>query len=115
MDNIAEILEEIGFPYTYDHFAEGESPQPPFICYRSPNSNNFGADGKVFQQIAEVHLELYTDKKDIEAEEKVESVLEGCGIFYNTSEVWIGSEKLYEVLYQFDMIPQRKEGEDFYD
>ena len=31
MDNLISIMEEIGIPFAYDHFAEGESPEPPFI------------------------------------------------------------------------------------
>ena len=48
MDKLAEILESIGFPYAYDHFAEGEAPDPPFLCYLLPGSNNFSADGRVY-------------------------------------------------------------------
>lgn len=36
-------------------------------------------------------------------EQKVESVLDANGIFYDKTEVWIESEKLYEVLYQFEL------------
>jgi len=36
-------------------------------------------------------------------EGKVEAVLDGHGIFYDRSETWIESEKLYEVLYSFEM------------
>ena len=32
----------------------------------------------------------------------METVLDGHGIFYRKTEVWIESEKLYEVLYQFE-------------
>ena len=46
MDKIISILNEIGLPYAYDHFSEGESPNPPFICYLLPNSDNFAADGR---------------------------------------------------------------------
>lgn len=28
---IPKILKEIGIPYAYDHFAEGESVDPPFL------------------------------------------------------------------------------------
>lgn len=68
-----------------------------------PNSNNFGADGMVYLKIDEVHIELYTDCKDLSAEQKTETVLDKYGIFYEKSEVWIESEKLYEVLYKFEM------------
>lgn len=103
MEKIAAILEKIGLPFAYDHFAEGESPDPPFICYLIPNSDNFSADGRVYYKINEIHIELYTDCKDLSAEQKVEAVLDEHGIFYDKSEVWIESEKLYEVLYTFEM------------
>ena len=101
MEQIVKILDEIGIPFAYDHFAEGESPDPPFICYLSANSDNFAADGKVYYKIDEYHIELYTDRKDPELEDSVEAVLDGHGVFYDKSEVWIESEKLYEVMYSF--------------
>ena len=103
MDRLLSILNDIGVPYAYDHFAEGEAPDPPFLCYLLPGSDNFSADGKVYRKFTEVRLELYTDFKDSEAEQNVEDVLDAAGIFYNKSETWIDSEKLYEVLYAFEM------------
>ena len=76
MEQIVKILEETGLPFAYDHFAEGESPDPPFICYLVPNSDNFAADGKVYYKINELHIELYTDCKDLSAEQKLEDVLD---------------------------------------
>ena len=102
MDKLLEIISEIDIPSAYDHFAEGESPDPPFICYLIPGSDNFAADGRVYFKADEVHIELYTDKKDIETENIVESVLDSHGIFYDRTEVWIESERLYEVLYSFE-------------
>ena len=102
MEELLQMLEEMGLPFVYHHFAEGESPEPPFVCYLLPGSNNFSADGKVYYKINEVHIELYTDWKDLEVEQGVEAVLDEHGVFYNKSEVWIESEKLYEVLYTFE-------------
>ena len=102
MDSIMAMMEEIGLPFAYDHFAEGESPEPPFICFMHPGSDNFAADGKVYLKINEVHIELYTDEKNPETEALVEAVLDAHEIFYDKSEVWIESEKLYEVLYSFE-------------
>lgn len=103
MEKIAVILEQIGLSFAYDHFAEGESPDPPFICYLIPNSDNFSADGRAYYKINEIHIELYTDCKDLSAEQQVEAVLDEHGIFYEKTEVWIESENLYEVLYTFEM------------
>ena len=103
MDDLVKLLEETGIPFAYDHFAEGESPDPPFICYLLPQSDNFSADGKVYLKVSSVNIELYTDSKDLSVEQKLEAALDTHGIFYDKTEVWIESEKLYEVLYSFEM------------
>ena len=103
MDKIINMLEEIGIPFAYSHFAEGESPEPPFVCYLLPRSDNFSADGAVYHKLSVVHFEVYTDRKDRVLENRVEDVLDKNNIFYNKSEVWINSEKLYEVIYSFEM------------
>lgn len=102
MDKVIQILEELGLPYAYDHFAEGEGPDPPFFCFCCPKSDNFAADGTVYFPITEIDIELYTDKKDPEIEKKLEGLLIGSGIFFEKTETWIESEKLYEVLYSFE-------------
>lgn len=113
MDKLLEILKSAGFPYAYDHFAEGEASDPPFVCYLLPGSDNFSADGKVYYRISEARVELYTDQKDFAAERKLEDALDACGIFYEKSETWIDSEKLYEVLYVFEMpIGEESAGQD---
>ena len=103
MDELVKIIEEMGIPFAYDHFAEGESPDPPFLCYLLPGSDNFAADGRVYYKRSEVRIELYTDFKDVSLEEKVTAVLDNHGIFYEQSEVWIEEEKLYEVAFEFAM------------
>ena len=44
-----------------------------------------------------------TDFKALASEQKIEDALDAAGIFYNKTETWIDSEKLYEVLYSFEM------------
>lgn len=101
---IVEMLEEAGLPLAYDHFAEGESPDPPFLIFLFPSSDNFSADGQVYQKIDVLHMELYTDRKQPEVEARLETVLDGHGIFYEKTEVWIESERLYEVLYSTEVL-----------
>lgn len=100
---VMTMLAEMNLPYAYDHFIEGESPDPPFLVFLYPGSNHFAADGKVYFKVNRLNIELYTDKKDVELEETVEAVLDRHGIFYGKSEVWIESENLYEVLYQMEV------------
>ena len=101
---ILSILSEMNLPYAYDHFAEGESPDPPFMVFLFPRSDNFGADNKVYQKINVLHIELYTDKKQPNVEAQVEAVLDAHEIYYDKTEVWIASERLYEVLYEMEVI-----------
>lgn len=103
MEKLVAMISEMGIPFAYDHFAEGESPEPPFLCYLLPGSDNFAADGMVYHRISQVHIELYTDSKDPAVEEKVTAVLDRHGIFYDQTETWIESEKLYEVLFSFEI------------
>ena len=60
MDELLAIVQEIGYPNAYDHFAEGEAPELPYILYLVPESNNFAADNYAYFKVNEVHIELYT-------------------------------------------------------
>lgn len=102
-EEVMKMVDEMGIPSAYDHFAEGESPDPPFVVFLYPKAHNFAADGKVYYKGNILNIELYTDLKDIELEEKVEAVLDRYGIFYAKSEVWIEKENLYEVLYEMEV------------
>ena len=103
MERLIAIMDEIGLPYAYHHFAEGEGPDPPFICFLMPGNDNFAADGRAYYKIDQINIELYTDRKDPGLENSVEAVLDAHGIFYRKTEVWIEREALYEVLYQFEL------------
>ena len=102
-DDITNMLKEAGLPLAYDHFAEGESPEPPFLIFLFPGSDNMFADNGVYFKISQLNMELYTDKKGPELEEKLEDFLTTHEIPWEKSEVWIDSEKMYEVLYQTEI------------
>lgn len=103
-NDVISILEESDLPLAYDHFSEGEAPDPPFLVFLFPGSDNVFADDTVFQKIDELNIELYTDKKDPVTETKIESILISHDLSYEKKEVWIESEKMYEVLYQTQII-----------
>ena len=103
-DEILAMLTETTIPFAYGHFAEGESPAPPFMVFLFPRSDNFGADGIVFKKINVLQLELYTDAKAPNTETIVETVLDKYGLYYEKSEVWIAEERLYEVIYTMEVL-----------
>ena len=102
-EQINGIMEEMGLPFAYNHFAEGESPNPPFLIFLSPGENTFSADNHMYFSFKQLDIELYTDIKNPELEENIERILKRHKIYYTKSEVWIESEKLYEVLYETEV------------
>lgn len=103
LNEIATLLRGLDLPLAYHHFAEGEAPDPPFLVYLSPGSDNFAADGRVYFKVTQIDIELYTDMKDPALEGRLESLLDGVGIFYEKTESFIESERLYEVLYELEV------------
>ena len=102
-EEINDMMAEMGLPYAYHHFAEGESPAPPFLLFLSPGEDTFSADNVVYHSFKQLDIELYTDKKNPALEEEIEGVLTQHEIYFMKSEAWIESEKLYEVLYEMEV------------
>lgn len=100
---VMQMVEEMKLPSAYHHFVEGEAPKPPYVVYLYPGADNFSADGVAYYKLNRLNIELYTDLKSPELERTVEDVLDRHGIFYAKNEVWIESEKLYEVLYEMEV------------
>lgn len=103
-EEIVNIVEETGLPNAYDHFAEGDAPDPPYIVFILPGRDDFLADNMLYVKVTTLTLELYTEYKDPELEDRIEAVLETRGIIYDKFETWISSEKLYEVNYEMEVI-----------
>ena len=101
-EEINDMMAEMGLPFAYHHFAEGESPQPPFLLFLSPGEETFSADNVAYYSFKQLDIELYTNKKNPAMEEEIESVLTQHEIYFTKSEAWIESERLYEVLYEMD-------------
>jgi hypothetical protein len=104
---LKNILEATGFPVAYSHFVESENspiPAPPFITYFVLDSSNFNADNIVFHPIQNIQIELYTDKKDLEAEGNLEAILNANEIPYATTEIFIESEDLFQKIYEVRLI-----------
>ena len=102
-EQIAEMMEEMGLPFAYHHYAEGESPEPPFLLFLSPGENTFSADNLAYFSFKQLDVELYTNRKQPELEEQVEAVLAQHEIYYTKTELFIDSEELYEVLYEMEV------------
>ncbi len=101
LSEIKAMLDESGFPVAFHHFETKQTL--PFIVYVTPNSNNISADGKVILSVNVINVELYTDKKDPDAEKKLERIFYNYGIVWEKSQQWFSDEKIYETIYEFSM------------
>jgi hypothetical protein len=101
---VYKMLKTINLPLAYDHFEESKAPKLPYLVYRYPHTNNFAADGKVHTKVNALDIELYTESKDLATERKIEAVLDECGIFYEKTETFITSEKMYQILYETEVL-----------
>ncbi|PFS62569.1 hypothetical protein COK41_15890 [Bacillus cereus] len=104
---LKKILDATGYPVAYSHFTAllgNPVPKPPFICYLVNGSPNMMADNKVHYKINDITIELYTAKKDLVAEAKLEKVLDDHEIPYDSYETFIESEKLYQKIYEMRLI-----------
>jgi hypothetical protein len=100
---LKNVLQATGYPVAYLRFVETENeplPQPPFIVYLSAFSSNSFADNRVNKEIDNVQIELYTDKKDQDAENKLATVLNDHELPYQTTETFIESENLFQKIYE---------------
>lgn len=101
---INTLVASIGLDYAYYQFPEGTSQAPPFICFYISNSDDLGADNINYVKIRQLVIELYTDNKDYDQEAAVEEALKDAGLFYQTDESYIESERLYMVTYTAEII-----------
>lgn len=103
---IRNIIDTMGFPSTYDFFPNNIAPEPPYVVFNFPQSNDFGADNKNYVSIDVLNIELYTPNKDFESEKQVEAVLEENGFFYEKTEAFIRNEHLYQISYVCEVITE---------
>lgn len=101
LEEFENLLESAGFPVAYDHFPEDEPQQLPFICYLFRYSDNFYADGAVYVMVSRIRVELYTETKDLAAEQQVEAAL---SVFcWKKEETYLSDEQCYEIIYEIEV------------
>lgn len=98
MVELYNLLNSLGLPVSYRFFKT--PPTPPYIVYLFSYSDNFGADNKAYSKEDNYQVELYSAKKDLASEKKIEDLFDNNDIFYEKTETYIDSEELYQVLYE---------------
>lgn len=95
---LKKLLDATGYPVAYSHF--NEPKKTPFITYLFTYSSNFHADNKVHRKVENTDIELYTSKKDLQAEQTLEELLNNNDLPYEKVETYIDSENIYQIIYE---------------
>ena len=106
LSELANVLESIsGFSgkVVYRAWQEGQAPELPFICYLETGSDNFAADNIAYYKQKRIDIELYTETKNPAVEALVEDALEAAGIFWDSVEIYIDDEKMYQKVYEVEV------------
>lgn len=101
---VATMIASIGLPYAYYEFPDDTEQEPPFVVFYYPQSDDLYADNQNYVGITQLNIELYTDEKDFDLESTVESVLTGSGLTYTKMETRIDKERMWQILYQMEVI-----------
>ena len=96
-------------PTAYLAFPEESHQEPPFICYYLPGINDVYADNINYQRIWNLTIELYTESKRLDLENTIENALKSMGLAYDREEVWIDSERMYQITYYTEVIFEGEE------
>ena len=101
---VADMIRSAGLQTAYYQYPVNQVPPLPYTVYYYPNTDNFGADDKVYTNISVLNIELYTKDKSPTVEAQLEAVLASNNLFWNKTEAYLDSEKMYEVLYEMEII-----------
>ena len=101
---VSSMIGEFGIDYAYYQFAKGTDQATPFVCFFYSDNNDLLADDSNYQKIENLNIELYTDEKDFTLEAQVEAVLSDHGMVWSRSETYLDDEKMYEVIYEMDVV-----------
>lgn len=99
LPEIKEILKTTGFPVSFGNWPEAQAPSMPYIVYTTEETNSFFADGIVYYSDENIIVDLYTNKKDLEAEQLVDNTL--LHFSYTKNQAYLSDEKCWVTTYQF--------------
>lgn len=100
---VKRLIEFIGVPFAYYQFDEDTARPTPFICFYYPEEVEFIADNINYVKLMVLRIELYTDEKDFELENRIESILNENELPFTHYESYIDSEKMLMQTYETEV------------
>lgn len=90
------FLDKTELPVAYSHFSDNQ--KLPFICFIG-NKKAEGCDNRNNLYRYDYSVELYTTKKDITSEEKLEGLLNTAGISFSSETIWLEESNIFVTYY----------------
>ena len=100
LKELETALKDTGYAVAYREFQD-VVPTVPYITWTVENERHYGSDMENHVGVLSVTVELYSNKKDPDAEKKIESIL--SGVEFDKTETAIPEEQLLEIIYEFDL------------
>ena len=101
---IAEMISSLDIPYAYYQFPEGTAQPTPFICFYYSNERGVKADNVNYAEIVNLTIELYTDNKRFDLEQRINDLLTENEISFSKYESYIDTEKMLMQTYEMEVI-----------
>ena len=96
---LRQQLESLELPITYYAFPEGVTTPLPYLIYYVEVENNFKSDNSNYFETSNVIVELYTEEKDIDLENRLKEILKEYE--YEASYDYISEERMYMASFSF--------------
>ena len=102
LKEFGDILATSGMPVAYLAFPADSCPSMPFVTFQEVGSNNFSADGVVWQKVRSMQVDLFTAGKDTDAEDALEDAL--SDYFWNKYQTVEDNESCQRYTYEIDIL-----------
>lgn len=87
--------------YTYAYGYAPIGTKLPYIVATDNGSNNFCADGKVYEPMQSLNLNFYSQQKSETSESEIEGILNGLGVNWTKDEAYDEDGSFFLTIYSF--------------
>lgn len=100
IDEFGDLIATLTIPSRYGYYKDAQAV--PYIAYTATEKNVIHADGVVVYSEPWIELQLYTQSRDLTAEDDVEKLLTYNGIAFDAPELEIGeTQNIHIATYNF--------------
>ena len=97
---VKNMLEESGIPVAYRRAKQGT--KVPFITWKA-KKDNMSADDVVYHSFHDIEVWLYTTRKDLKLEDKLETIFKNHGIYWSQDDSDLDDENVMITIYTMEV------------